>query len=99
MKVNFSQAIKDFEGETVKDEMGKELSLSEICVKAILALFKSEENISGEEKYKRYKLSDKIYNKSEVELSAEEVAEVKKLVGKMYSPLVVGLVYDILEGR
>ena len=41
----------------------------------------------------------KIANVLPVDLTIEEAAEIKKLVGKAYGPVVVGRVYEIFEGN
>ena len=59
----------------------------------------SGENMTGQQKYRRYKLAFMIMEaQGEVELAAEDVAEIKTATGAVYLPLVVGQVWDLLEG-
>lgn len=98
MKLNITQPIKSLDGTPIKDDQNQELTLKVVLVNALLT--QNEEKLTGEEKYKRYSLSKKIYESDEeVELSIEEVAQLKRLIGDLYPPLVVGQVFDILEGR
>ena len=95
MKINFNQPIKNIQGEEIKD-----LTLKTVSVEALLATFPDEQSLSGEEKAKRYLLATRIYaNPEELDLTIEEIAKIKQLIGKGYGPLVVGQAWEILEGR
>ena len=95
MKINFNQPIKNIQGEEIKD-----LTLKIISVEALLATFSDEQSLSGEEKAKRYVLATRIYaNPEELDLTIEEIAKIKQLIGKGYGPLIVGQAWDMLEGN
>ena len=95
MKINFNQPIKNIQGEEVKD-----LTLKTVSVEALLATFSDEQSLSGEEKAKRYVLATRIYaNSEELDLTVEEIAKIKQLIGKGYGPLIVGQAWDMLEGN
>jgi len=95
MKINFNQPIKNIRGEEIKD-----LMLKTVSVDALLATFPDEQSLSGEEKAKRYVLATRIYaNPKELDLTVEEVAKIKQLIGKGYGPLIVGQAWDMLEGN
>ena len=95
MKINFNQPIKNITGEEIKD-----LTLKSVSVEALLATFSDEQSLLGEEKAKRYVLATRIYaNSEELDLTVEEIAKIKQLIGKGYGPLVVGQAWEILEGR
>ena len=95
MKINFNQPIKNITGEDIKD-----LTLKTVSVEALLATFDDERSLSGEEKAKRYLLATRIYaNPEDIDLTVEEIAKIKQLIGKGYGPLVVGQAWEILEGR
>ena len=95
MKVNFNQPIKNIQKEEIKD-----LTLKSVSVEALLATFSDEQSLSGEEKAKRYLLATRIYaNSEELDLTVEEIAKIKQLIGKGYGPLIVGQAWDMLEGN
>lgn len=96
MTIDFSQALTGLKGEPVKDPSGESVKLALVCYNAVKALYKDEENLSGEEKYKRAKLAKKL-DESSVELSVEDISLIKKLVGKAYEPEIVAAVWDLLE--
>jgi len=58
------------------------------------------EPIGAEENAKRYQLTNKLYAKNEVDLTLDESVLLKARVAAIYdSPLIVGRIGDILEGR
>ena len=99
MLIDFTAGIKKITGEVIKNE-NKELTLRDVCASGLLADLEEEKNLSGDEKLNRYILADRIYKSTEpIELKAEEIAKIKTLVGKSHITLVVGQVYQLLEGQ
>jgi hypothetical protein len=98
MKIDFDKPILGFKGEAIRDGE-TDFTLGFVASSALLASFPDERDLDGKEKYKRYKLADKISsaNGSGVDLSAEEITDLKKLIGKAFAPLVVGRAYDLLD--
>ena len=84
----------------VKAQPAVNATLGKMMIESLLATFKDEENLSGEEKLKRWQLAIKIKNNAEtaVEMTVEEIALIKKLIGKAYSTIIVGQVWELLEG-
>jgi len=83
----------------VKAQPAVNATLGKMMIESLLVTFKDEENLSGEEKLKRWQLAIKIKNAEvTVEMTVEEIALVKKLVGKAYSTIIVGQVWELLEG-
>ena len=103
MKINFVQEIQKLEGGVLvikqEGEPDKPMLLRMACVNALMGLYEDEKNLSGEEKVKRYDMATKIQAMSEVDFTTEEIATIKKLVAKSYSPLVVGQAWKMLEGK
>ena len=94
MKINFSQQLKNLKGEEIKD-----LTLKVVSTEALLATFDDERALSGEEKAKRYLLATRVYANEELDLTVEEIAKLKQLIGKGYGPLIVGQAWEMLEGK
>jgi len=96
MKVNFSQPLKDLEGNTLNNEKGKGVFLNTVCANALIA---SPENnkVDGVEKVKRYELAKKIMGGGDIDVSVEELALIKELLGTSYGVLVVGQAYKMLD--
>jgi len=73
------------------------VKLSVVCVNALMGN-KKDENLEGEEKLSRFILASKIKQaKAPLEVTAEEVVKIKKLVGEFMSTLIVGAVYQQFE--
>lgn len=77
----------------------REMTLKLAAVNALQAQFEDERALDGEEKFKRGKLAEKIYLGVDVDLTIEEIAKVKKLIGKAYGPNVVTPAWTALEGE
>lgn len=84
--------IIDIDGAVIPD-----LTVGSACVTALLATFADEASLGGEEKVRRFLLAQRIGAAEQVDLTAEETALVKLLVGKGYGTLVVGRVWAALD--
>lgn len=99
MKVDFREKLLSLKDIPLKDG-NEELTLGLVCINILLANLPSEKEIDGKEKFKRFKLAQKIDKAdNKITINAEEVVLLKNLIGKAYSPLVVGRAYQILEGE
>ena len=101
MRINVKQNLRDFDGksmtEPTKDGV-KVITLDVICENALLAN-NPQKPISGTEKVTRYELARKIHLNEEVDFTAEEIVLVKKCVDEVFGAIIVGPVYEILEGK
>lgn len=93
---NFDADLKMIDGTPVKEgEVALKMKTS--VVNSLLGFFPDEQNLTGEEKVKRYELASKIYAGGDIDLKPEEIVLIKKLVGKGAPTLVVGQVYKLLD--
>lgn len=103
MKRNFDFVFKNLNGTELKDGdaavagLDAALSIKTAAVNSLMSTFEADRNLSGDEKLKRYQLAVKINGGGEVDLTAEEIALLKLLIGRAYPPLVVGQAYLLLE--
>lgn len=106
MKISLNQKIKDLDGEAIETQIikGKKvkteiLTLGSAITQALTNNYKDDQELSGNEKVKRFTLAQKIYRKKEtsVDLKVEEITLIKNLIGKSYGTLVVGQIWQILE--
>ena len=99
MKVDMNQKIKNMDGSVAK-EGDKEITLGVICANALLATIPNE-NPTGPQKYERFGLATKIHASKDgmLEISVENLAMLREMIGKGYSTLVVGQAYDLLDGK
>lgn len=70
--------------------------LGKVICQALIAN-NPNENPSGDEKYNRWKLAARCADADAVEVSIEELALIKKVVGAAYGANVVGPVFSAIE--
>ena len=99
LALDFTQPLTTLSGQPFTDPDSKvTITLATIAENALLQAYPDEQNLSGEEKLKRYTLARKIEdNKQKAELSAEEIALLKKLIAKLYNPLILGQSWKMLD--
>ena len=102
MKIDLNVKINNLRGIAIKLEIDGILvdcTLLDVCVEALLCLFESERNEAGKSKYKRWKLAENLMKSVSgiVELTVEELAQIKERVGKRYGPAIIGPAYAMLE--
>ena len=96
MKLKIDVNLKNFKGEELK-EGDKPVNLKDVITGALLM---PEESSDGKEKAERYFMAQRVENSGKTwETTAEEVSKVKELVGKFYTPIIVGQAFEILEGE
>ena len=102
MNINIAETLKTFDGQAMKDNDGQgnviDVTLKLALVNALLAPVQNE---TGVEKVRKYELARKIYKaEGDVEMTAEDISLCKKRVDAVFpSPIVVGQVNELLEGK
>ncbi len=98
MRVQLQEIIHDLSGKPLTDpqDSGSPLTIGRACIGALLGA-SPRENPDGTEKFRRWQLAQKMSGQASVDLSIEEVALVKKLVGEAWTATVVGPVWIALE--
>ena len=109
MKINVTQQLTGLDGtpmitgKQICQMCGQVVSETEpmtvrlAATRALIAVYRDEQNLAGDEKVARFHLALKVTNEDEPDLKAEDIVLIKKLVGKMYGPVVVGRVWSILD--
>lgn len=93
MKVNFNQKVKDHRGKEVDIVISEKLS--ELMW---FAGSQPEIQFSREEKFKAYKISQKlIANNGNIEIDVDEASFIKDMASKYLAAGVFGQVCDIIE--
>lgn len=93
MKRDFSQPLAAL-GQPLPEPAN---TLGGVSIAALLGSYADEQGLSGEEKFRRYQLAERIHAGGMQEVSAEEVSLLKKLIGKNWPPAVLGPAYEALE--
>jgi len=96
MKIDFSAVIKDLDGDAVKDG-DKDATLGRVACTALLASYADEQDLPAEDKMKRLRLAEIAAKGGSQEIKVDDVALMKKLIGRAFAPLIVGRAYDIIE--
>ena len=105
MKYNFKKAMTTISGEpitpagSVAAEGDLILTAETVVINALMGTYDSE-NLSADKKLRRFRIAMQIQKQPEdCELTVEEVAEIKECVGKGYATLIVGQMFEFLEGK
>lgn len=64
---------------------------------SIQALMGADDKATGDQKFKVFMLAQRIHEEDEPTLKSEEITLVKNAVGKLFFPLVVGRVWNLLD--
>ena len=96
-KFDLTVPITDLEGKELKDEKGEAFTFA----KAIgMACITPSEGDTPEKKYNDFTIGVKIVNNpTAVDFSKNEISRLKEKVGVLYGPIVVGRVWNLLEGK
>ena len=94
--VDWSTPIRALDGTviTLSETDKSPLTLSKVSVDAMLATVQGEQ-LMAEDKSKRFAIAMKVQMGEQ--LTIEETALLKKVIGQVYGPLVVGRAYQIID--
>lgn len=104
-KVDVKQELVDLAGEPLKqsarDGKGDEsLTLGSVIVNALLHPDNEDDKTSGETKLARFNLAQKVFAADgPIEIANSDIAMIKKLVNHVFTSLIVGQVYTILDQK
>lgn len=96
MKVDFAVVLNGLDGKPLLNG-DQPLTLRHVATGALLATYQDEAQ-DGEEKFKRYQLAVRIAADDVVDMTPEQSAKLKALIGKGFGPVVVGPAYTHLNG-
>ncbi|MHC4621307.1 MAG: hypothetical protein ACYTEQ_26485 [Planctomycetota bacterium] len=101
MKVNVTAPLVGFNGEVItvqktEDEPIQPMLLREIITTAILAA-PQDGKADGVASFKNYQLASKVHKNDEVELTVEEITQLKQRIGEVYLPNVSGAAWMLLD--
>jgi len=91
MKIKINTQLTGAEGKLIDPA----LTLKEVCINSILTPIQEDKEKTKLDKYDIFKkLRDA---KIEVELKAEEIVVIKKAIGLLQPPLIMGQCFEMLE--
>ena len=95
MEIKLNQTLFSIKKNLLLDEKNKPVILKDILVNTVL-----NEVEKDEDKLANFKMAMKIQNSNDtVDLSTEELGKLQQKIRKLYNTLIVGQVFEILEGR
>ena len=92
MKKTLAGTLKDLNDVDVV-ENGSTIKLESLIVGALLS---PRQEDTPEQKATDYRLALRVNEGKDAEYSAEELARIKLVVGKSFTPLVIGRVYELI---
>lgn len=107
MQIDFSQVLIGYDGEVIKtpqkpwekDSPIIDMTLKIASVRALTSILQ-DERATGEEKFKRNELARLIHNSNDfAETTVEDAATIKRMIGAVFGPIVVGASWPKLDGK
>jgi hypothetical protein len=97
MKIKtLNQTILNTDDQPILRESGQ-LRLRDVIENSILAPLEGDDEKKKYDRWEIYKLIK--HASSEVSLTAEQIATIKKAIGKLQPPLILGQCFEMLEGE
>lgn len=98
MKIDFNQTLTDIDGKLIQTSAEDEspITLGTLCRNALLPNYQREQNVSADEKMKRWALARKT-QRGVVDLKVEEIAKLKECAALGYAPAILGPICDLLD--
>lgn len=100
MKIALNEVLRSYDGKEVKDSQGDEAAAVTVRKALEIACLSADPTKwkTGDEKYEVYSVLKKVSDaEEEIEFNAAETVLLKELIGNIYGPGVVGVVYDLLD--
>jgi hypothetical protein len=97
MKIKtLNNVILNTDEQPIPNSSGKSLALRDVIANSILAPMEGDDE---KKKFDRWEIYKKLRSAGgEVSLTAEEISIIKKAIGKLQPPLILGQCFDLLEG-
>ena len=95
MKIKINQKLVGVNGKDIQTPESNAMTLKDVCIGSLLTPVQEDKE---KEKFDKYTIYKKINtSKSEVDLTIEELAIVKKAIGKFQPPLILGQCWELIE--
>lgn len=101
MKMNLKTPVLYFDGNKIKkSDSDEDVLVSDLLAQALFEVAGSNVPISPEEKYRCWKISQRIVAKPEAtDLESEDIVLIKKIIAPSLSAGVYGQIVDLLESN
>lgn len=98
IEINFGTVLTDIDDQPIKDGE-KVLTLGRAAAVALMLQSPEDSALPGDEKAKRGHLATLVYPAKPMDLSVDDIALIKKLIGRAYGPIVVTRAYPLLDQK
>jgi len=96
MKYQLARSITNLDGSNIKGPAGESITFKTVCIACLVQAADKQ----AEDKVAAFRLAVKIESaQDEVELEAEEVARLKRLIGDSMPVVIVGRLYELLDQK
>lgn len=102
MKIDMSKLILNLEGTPFMEQLDKgsrPMTLRSVCVAALTMPHRSDENLSAAQKLDRFQLALLINEAHEIDLRAEQIAQIKELISRTFSIVIFGRASALLDPK
>ena len=97
MKIKINQNLTGLDGEPLKGDKGRVLTLRDVFINSVLTPIDGDDD---RKKYEKWEIFKKVRDaKEEADLTVEDIAVLKKSIGKIQPPLILGQCFDMIEGK
>ena len=73
------------------------LTLGHAIYHTLLVRFQDEKDVSGEAYQARVELAKRVKDSSDAKLSSDEISLIKRLIAKVYSPIIIDQAFTLLD--
>ena len=101
MKANFDQVLNDLEGKPIpknRDNDPTPVTLKSACLIALTTPMQEDQQLTGEQSFKRLELARRINKGGEQELDPDEAVTIRNRAAKVLILEIAGQVYELLKG-
>lgn len=104
MKLDFSQQLRNLDGSPMVEsapgsDVSVKVTLGIVAANALLAPDDPSAKQSGDDKARAYSLATRVYGASELDITVDDASFIKKRVGQSMPTIVVGQVYELIDGK
>jgi hypothetical protein len=98
MKVKVDQKLLDAEGKEITAHNKPSMTLRDVIINSILSPTQEDDE---KKKFEKYEIFKKVRDAKNgiAELKAEEIATIKKSIGKLQPPLIMGQCFEMIEDK
>jgi hypothetical protein len=97
VKLDFDAKILNLKNEPLK-ESDDDMTLGSVICSVMLNVIPEDQNGTGQKKMQMFRMAQLASQGGEADVKAEDIVLLKDRVAKMCGALIVGRVYDLLDG-